>query len=549
MKYLAKTAVLIATFSVGLFGQALDKEKTIAAVDRVFERTSKAAGSSSPGCAIGVALNSETIFQKAFGLAEIEHNVPNTVDTIFESGSVGKQFTAASIVLLSLEGKLKLDDPVRNYIPEMPDYGSPLTIRNLLNHTAGLRDWGSVMQLTGAGRGDRVISQELAMQVILDQRGLDFKPGDEYSYSNSGYTLLSTIVERVSKQKLPAFTAERFFKPLGMTHSSWRDDYRRLVPGRAQGYSKDGSGKWQLDMPFMNVYGNGGMLTTIGDWLKWNAMLDSRSLGAPLVEALETTGVLNDGRKITYALGLTVSKYKGQTEISHNGSTAGYQTYLGRFPDNKLSVAIVCNGVVPNSTNLAHSIVDEIVGPASDSKPVEKTASDAADLQPYVGMWRNIRTHFPIRTVIENGELKLAGQPALKRQPDGSFIGSGSRFTFKTDAAGKAASFHVLAGDVVLDYAAEPEWKPTAAELAQFTGNWYADEAGALFSLKLEGDKLYFTQRPDTKILLKPEYKDGFTLEGGGIVLWATRDKAGKIEKLHISLSRLRDMPFERMAK
>src|SRR5687768_7377914 len=317
--------------------QVPDKAKVVAGADRAFEKVAKAYVAPAPGCAAAVSLNGDVVFEKAFGLADLEHNVPNTTQTIFESGSVAKQFTAAAILLLQQDGKLSFDDPVMKYIPELPDYGSPLTIRHLLNHTSGLRDWGSVLSLTGAGRGDRVVTQDLALDVIVHQRALNFTPGSEYSYSNSGYNLAAIIVERVSKQKFPAFVEERLFKPLGMKNSSWRDDYQRIVPGRAQAYSRQGAGPWRLSMPFMNVYGNGGMLTTVGDWMKWNAMLDSHSLGAPLVNTLETQGVLNDGRKIAYALGLEVGTHRGLKKVSHGGATAGYQTFMMRLPDQKFS--------------------------------------------------------------------------------------------------------------------------------------------------------------------------------------------------------------------
>ena len=247
-----------------------------AKVDRVVASVAARSSAPGPGCTIGVSSDGRTV-ERAFGMADIELGIPLTPQSILESGSVAKQFTSASIVLLALDGKLALDDPVKKYIPELPDYGAPLTIRNLLNHTSGIRDWGSVLELTGYGRGARLISQSLALDVITHQRGIDFTPGAEYSYSNSGYTLLATIVERVSGQSLPTFTALRFFKPLGMTHSQWRDDYTRLVPGRAQAYSPSGAGAWKLDMPFMNVYGNGGLLTTAGDWLRWNA-IDRKSV-------------------------------------------------------------------------------------------------------------------------------------------------------------------------------------------------------------------------------------------------------------------------------
>jgi len=355
----------IGFLSSATFAQVPNKEKVVAGAEKAVERLTKAYVGPAPGCAAAVSLNGEIVFEKAFGLADLEHNVPNTPQTIFESGSVAKQFTAAALVLLQQDGKLSLDDPVRKYIPELPDYGSPLTIRHLLNHTSGIRDWGTVMSLTGAGRGDRVISQDLALDVITHQRSLDFKPGAEYSYSNSGYNLAAIIVERVSKQKFPAFVEERLFKPLAMKNSSWRDDYQRIVPGRAQAYSRQGPGPWRLNMPFMNVYGNGGMLTTVGDWMIWNAMLDSRSLGAPLVDALETKGVLNDGRKIAYALGLEVGTYHGLKDVSHGGSTAGYQTFLARYPDNKVSIGVMCNGTSPSAGRIAADITDEIFGPIS----------------------------------------------------------------------------------------------------------------------------------------------------------------------------------------
>src|SRR5688572_22630579 len=288
------TLALIITFvSTALHAQVPDQAKVTAAAERVFEKAAKANSGPVPGCAIGVSLNGQTVFEKAFGLAEMEHNIPNTPQTIFESGSVAKQFTAAALVLLEQDGKLKIDDPVKKHIPELPDYGKPVTIRHILTHTAGLRDWGSVMSLTGAGRGDRVVTQPIALDVIYRQKALDFEPGAEYSYSNSGYQLAAEIVERVSGKKFGEFVGERIFKPLGMTNSSWRDDYRRLVPGRAQGYSKQGpNAPWMLNMPIMNVIGNGGMLTTVGDWLKWNAALDAKTFGEPFVAAMETQGVL-----------------------------------------------------------------------------------------------------------------------------------------------------------------------------------------------------------------------------------------------------------------
>jgi CubicO group peptidase (beta-lactamase class C family) len=536
---------IVAFLANATWAQVPDKEKVVAGAERAFEKFTKAYVGPAPGCAAAVSLKGEVVFEKAFGLADLEHDIPNTTQTIFESGSVAKQFTAAALVLLQQDGKLSLDDPVRKYIPELPDYGAPLTIRHLLNHTSGLRDWGTVLALTGVGRGDRVISQDLALDVITHQRALDFKPGAEYSYSNSGYNLAAIIVERVSKQKFPAFVEERLFKPVGMKSSSWRDDYQRIVPGRAQAYSRPNNGPWRLNMPFMNVYGNGGMLTTVGDWMKWNAMLDSRSLGAPLVEALETRGVLNDGRKIAYALGLEVAAYKGLKDVSHGGATAGYQTFLTRYPDNKVSVGVMCNGTSPSAGGIAAAITDEIFGPFPETSKTEPAKISEEELKKFVGIWRNEKTHGPARFVIENGVSRWMGARVVP-MGGGQFTAGENQLKFTFDKDGKPVSAETVDSDgEVRRFVPETEWKPTLEELASFKGDWASEEAGAKFTIAVEADKAFIKQRPATSLPMQPLYKDHFAVQG--YFVWFTRDKNGKVDGMHVGSSRMRDMPFVRL--
>jgi CubicO group peptidase (beta-lactamase class C family) len=544
-KNLLFVLTVIAFVSTATSAQVPDRAKVIAGAERAFEKVTKAYVAPAPGCAAAVSLNGETVFEKAFGLADMEHNVPNTTQTIFESGSVAKQFTAAALVLLQQDGKLSIDDPVKKYIPELPDYGAPLTIRHLLNHTAGLRDWGTVLSLTGVGRGERIISQDLALDVITHQKALDFTPGAEYSYSNSGYNLAAIIVERVSKQKFPAFVEERLFKPLGMKNSSWRDDYQRIVPGRAQAYSRPGNGPWRLNMPFMNVYGNGGMLTTVGDWMRWNAMLDSQSLGAPLVTALETQGVLNDGRKIAYALGLTVDKYKGLKDVSHGGATAGYQTFLARYPDNKVSVAVMCNGTAPSAGGTAAGITDEIFGPFPEAPKTEAVKLSEEELKKFVGIWRSEKTHLPARFAVENGTAGWRGA-RLVPMGGGQFTAGDNQLKFTFDKDGKAvAAENVDPDGEVTRFVRETPWTPTAADLASFKGDWFSEEAGATLTFAVDGDKAFIKQRPATSLALQPLYKDHFFAQG--TVIWFTRDKEGKVNGMHTGSSRMRDMPFVRV--
>ena len=229
-----------------------------ATADRVFAQFNS---THSPGCAVGVAQNGRTLLHRGYGMANLETNAPITAGTIFESGSVAKQFTATAILLLVKDGRIKLDDPVRKYLPELPEYPRPLLVRHLLSHTSGLREWSNLVALGGWPRGSRVHSQAELLDVVFAQKSLNYPVGDFYSYTNSGFALLPTIVERVSGMSFVRFSEDRIFRPLGLTNTHWRDDFRTVVPGRAQAYSRRGDG-WELNMPFENVYGPGGLLTT-----------------------------------------------------------------------------------------------------------------------------------------------------------------------------------------------------------------------------------------------------------------------------------------------
>src|SRR5687768_5861273 len=278
-----------------------------AAVDAIFARWT----TQTPGCAVGVSKAGQPVLQKAYGMADLEHDVPNRPDTIFEAGSVSKQFTAAAVLLLAKDGKLSLDDPARKYVPELPDYGAPLTLRHMLQHVSGLRDWGEVASLAGWPRTSRVHTHAHVLDIVKRQRSLNFPSGTRYSYSNTGYNLAAILVARVSGESFAEFSRKRVFEPLGMTRTSWRDDYTRVVKGRAIAYS-DGRGGFSQDMPFENVHGNGGLLTTVGDLLKWTANFSAPKIAdAAFVREQQEPGKFNDGRQHGYALGLFIAPYKG----------------------------------------------------------------------------------------------------------------------------------------------------------------------------------------------------------------------------------------------
>ena len=336
-----------------------------AGIDRIFSTST----ATTPGCAVGASVDGKPVLDKAYGTADLEHEVPNTTATVFEAGSVSKQFTAAAVLLLARDGKVSLDDPVSKYVPELPDYGVPLTIRHLLTHTSGLRDWGSIEAIAGWPRSTRVYTHAHVLEILGRQRSLNFPPGTHWSYSNSGFNLAAIIVTRASGMPFVEFTRQRIFEPLGMTHTSWRDDYQRIVKHRAMAYAP-GGGSYITVMPFENVFGDSSLLTTAGDLLKWNENFTSSKVGdAAFVRAQEQPGKFNDGQPHHYGMGLWTGTYKGFREVSHAGATAGYAAMLLRFPDQKVSVAVLCNLAmgVSGADRKAYAVADLLPGAANQA--------------------------------------------------------------------------------------------------------------------------------------------------------------------------------------
>jgi CubicO group peptidase (beta-lactamase class C family) len=540
MKLLRPSVLALFLVPAGAAAQAPD---SAARVDSVFARF---AGTAGPGCAVGVARAGQPVLSRGYGMADLEHDVPITPGTVFEAGSVTKQFTAAAVLLLAQDGRLSLDDDVRKHIPELPAYAAPITLRHLLNHTSGLRDWGSVAAIGGWPRGTRTYTQAMMLDIASRQRALNYPTGQYYSYTNTGYNLLAIVVERAGGMTLPEFTRTRIFVPLGMTGTSWRDDYARVVKGRAVAYRPVGAGAFRMDMPFENAFGNGGLLTTTADLLRWNENLRTGQVGGPaFLREMHRQARLNGGRELEYASGLVVTRYRGISEVSHSGATAGYRAFLARYPEQRLDVALLCNAGSANPGALAHQVADVFLNAAPEA-PGRPAAVDSALLRSRAGLYRDTRTSMVMRLAASGDVLTAVGRgPLVPTSP--SRFRAGESWVVFDDAAGAGghAGFRVMSPDGdTLRYEPVAGFAPGAAQLTEFAGVYHSDEADADLTFRVADGKLVMRDAAGNSGPVDPVYADTFG-DGGGLIRF-TRGPGGRVTGLIVVSDRVWSMPFVR---
>lgn len=397
-----------------------------ARVDRVFAAFDR---TDSPGCAVGVYRDGTIAYARGYGMANLELGVALSPQSVFDIGSTSKQFTAASVLLLARQGKLSLDDDIRKYIPELPNYGKTITIRHILTHTSGLRDYLTLWNLAGVDDADLTTDDD-ALALISRQRELNFAPGEQWLYSNSGFFLASVIVKRVSGQTLGRFADQNIFRPLGMTHTRFNDDHMAVIPNRATGYAPR-AGAFATDMSNFEQTGDGAVQTSVEDLLRWDENFYRPVVGdQEMLNTMQTTAVLNDGKRQTYALGLMIDTYRGLRSVSHGGSWAGYRAELLRFPDQRLSVATLCNLATTNPSQLARRVADVYLGDkmiaAAESGPAVAQGRPAAppstwmptasELAAYAGSYYSpeLETTYTLR--VENGKLVVSRRRAPRTE-------------------------------------------------------------------------------------------------------------------------------------
>jgi CubicO group peptidase (beta-lactamase class C family) len=526
-------------------------------VDIILNRNIK---KNSPGAAIAIAKNGSIVYMNGYGLANLEYDIPITPQTIFHVASVSKQFTAFAITMLADQGKLSLDDAIQKYLPEVPDFGKKITIRHLIYHISGLRDQWELLAMAG-WRLDDVITKEQILKMVKHQQDLNFNPGDEFLYCNTGYTLLAEIVERVSGMPFREFAQLNIFKPLGMTLTHFHDDHEMVVKNRSYSYEPGKGNTYKNSvLSYANV-GATSLFTTVEDLVKWNQNLDNGLIGGPnVIKQMIEQGILNNGNKLNYAFGLEIGEYKGLKTIGHSGGDAGFRSYTCRFPDQQMSVVVLSNLGSYNPYGAAMEIADIYLYDKfniQQQKTTEPEVVKQAEVKVSPDIYNNYTGKYELMQgliiiITKEGDQLMAevvGQGKAEIFPE-------SETMFFLKVAPIKISFQKDATGTVSQLTLHQNGQESAAKkikdllfdtnnLNQYTGDYYSEELGTVYTIVIRDSMLIAQHRRHSDIQLTPTIKDQLT----GNAWWFqnvkfTRDENQVITGFKLTGGRVRNLKF-----
>ena len=509
----------------------------------------------SPGCALGVMREGRLIYARGFGMANLDHGIPIRPSTVFHVASVSKHFTVAAILLLVQQGKLSLDDPVARYLPEMPDLGATITLRHLIHHTSGLRDQWELLGLAGWRYSLDLITDDDVLAVFRRQRALNFPPGSQFLYCNTGYTLLAQIVQRISGQSFREFTTRNIFAPLGMSRTHFRDNHAEIVRGQAYGYNPTAQGGFGLSLTQFDTVGATSLLTTVEDLARWDRNFYEPKVGGDwLVQQLVERGTLNSGEPLDYAFGLMRGQYRGLPVVHHPGSDAGYRAHFIRFPEQRFSVALLCNaGSTVNTTVLVRRVADlfleaEMTEPADWLPAAETVAVAPEQLARWTGLyWSEARDAFR-EVTLQNGALWIgSGGESVALQPLAADRFRTPRayreIRFETQNADQPILLERFPGDKPDTYVRVPRHHPEATVLASYSGTYVSEEIEPIYrSVLQQGNRLVLHRLKARPAELKPALPDVFFTTLGTIRF--TRDPSGAVNGFILNGHRVRNFKF-----
>jgi CubicO group peptidase (beta-lactamase class C family) len=518
-------------------------------VDQVFAAFDKPA---SPGCALGVVRDGNFIYKRGYGEGSLELAVPLTPESVFYMGSVSKQFTAASVVLAAEQGYLSLDDDVRKWVPELPDYGKTITLREMLHHTSGFRDVLGLLLLAGRNFEDIHPTPEL-LDLLAHQKALNYTPGDEFLYSNTNFFLMSVVIPRATGKPLSQFAEENIFKPLGMTHTRFYDDRSVVVPGRVAAYEPRPNGGFRIDWSTnFEKIGDGGLMSSVDDLLLWDRNFYDNKLGkGTLWKEMQTQGVLNSGKTIEYGLGVFVSKYRGLPIVEHGGALFGYRTELLRFPQQKFSVITLCNLGTSAPRNLANQVADIYLAgqfpPSTNSGDLE-AAAQHIDPQPFVGTYRNAESHSVYTLAAVGGDLVLFGQHLKASGADRFVFPGGPEFRFES-GPGNAMRLTIESPDAAPQvFERYQAIQLTASDAAQYAGSFQSSELEATYKIEVKDGKPVLRVNWQEPTTLEPTVRDEFKGPNGEALVFR-RDAKGQITGFDVFAGRVRNIFFTKAVK
>ena len=550
--------VLAALGSVSIAADSGD-EKT-RRVDALFKHWDR---SDSPGCSLGIVREGRLIYEHGYGMANLEHDIPITSETVFRIASTSKQFTAMSLLLLEQDSALSLDDDIRKYLPYMPDYGRPISIRHLVQHSSGIRDYEGITSLLGVADEDAYIQQEV-LELLARQKALNFAPGERFLYSNSGYVLLGEIVARVSGKTLRQFVDERIFRPLGMRVSMIRDDHTEIIENRASGYAPLEDGGFRSAESHFDLVGDGNVFTTVRDLYRWDQNFYHHKIGGEnAAESQHETLVLNDGRNIPYAAGLEIGAYGGLRFVAHSGSWVGFKAQLLRFPEQRFSVICLCNDESANPTALALQIADLYLADQFETTPKrpvvvahrdEDPAAPAAEFAAKEGLYREPVTHAIARVtaggpglLVDQGWERSAYAPIghdTFRSADRD-VGFTADLVFAETKRAAPERFQLVQfAELPLDFERIDPYSPSLDELKGYTGTYYSEELETTHRVYLEDGRLYLKYRRSPQTPLQPTLKDQFTLNAMSVEF--ERESQGGVSGYGIWYDRTWNVRFAR---
>ena len=546
-KFLSESKVLWIFLLIIFLVPLVSADEKTDKVDKLF---SKWDSTVSPGAALAIIKDGKIIYKRGYGMANLEHNIPLTPISVFRIGSTSKQFTASCIAILALQGKISLDDDIRKYIPELLKYEKPITIRHLLHHTSGIRDYLTLTDIA-ALPNDHFYTPEDSVELLSRQKGLNFLPGEEHLYSNSGYFLLGVIVKKASGKSLNDFAQTHIFKPLGMKNTHFHDDHTMVVKNRADGYSLTKKG-FRINMTTLDHVGDGGVFTTVEDLFLWDQAFYSYKLGKELMELIQTPGMLNNGEKLDYAFGLGISEYKGLKRVSHGGGFVGFRAQMVRFPEQKFTVICLANLGTINPSRLCLQVADIYLADKLKKKEkVKAVALSKQELADKTGNYQDERNGTWIIISMKEGKLVMEAwgrKDVLTPVSETCFQALDAPFDnsieFFPDEKGRIRTAKLtIEGEEEINLVKAPKLSPlTPSQLKEYAGEYYNDELPVTYKLAAEKGSLYFKHKNAPEGALKAMDRDKFTIHWFNIEF--VRDKRKRIKGFVLGAGRAANIEF-----